>query len=312
MSDEIKEGAPETTPAEIEAPADYREYDHWRRTGELPKKEDQAPPAAAEETPPAKSVPQSGAEETQPAEEEEEPEPGKPGRGGSRQRKIDRLTRDNEWLKAQLAAVNQAKLTHAPPEAEPPKPAEPPGKPKLHDFPTLEAYQEALTDWKLDQREAQKKAEAIQAEARTAEEKLQTEWSSKTEAARGNHPDYDEVVQATPYPVGPGVMPARQALLEDEAGAEILYHLATHPDELQRIAQMQPVSAIREIGKLSAMFAQTSTAGNPKPKVSGAPKPPPPLSRPSPGSTKRDIHDEHFARTDFSGWEKERVRQLKG
>jgi hypothetical protein len=184
----------------------------------------------------------------------------------------------------------------------------------LHDFPTLEAYQEALTDWKIDQRDAQRKAEAIQTEARTAEQKLQTEWSTRTEAARTQLPDYDEVIQSTPYPVGPGVLPARQAMLEDEAGPQILYYLGTHPDELQKIAQMQPVSAIREIGRLSAMFAQqpSPTAGKPKPRVSGAPPPPAPLSRPTAGSVAKNIYDEDFARSDFRAWEKERLRQLKG
>jgi hypothetical protein len=311
MSEEVKpstEAAPETTP-EIEAPADYREYVKWRATGEAPAK-DEAPPAAAVETPPAKTEPQSGAEEVQQPEEADEDEAVRPGRGGSRQRKIDRLTRENELLKQQLAAVPQPKPAQAPPPAEPPKPAEL-GKPKLHDFATLEQYQEALTDWKLDQREAQRRAEAAQAEARTAEEKLQTEWNSRQQASRTAHADYDEVIQSVSAPNGPGVLAARQAMLEDDAGAEILYHLATHPEELQRIAALQPVAAIREIGRLSATLAPSSAAGKDKPKVSGAPKPPPPLSRPSGQGIRNDVHDEKLA-TDYKAWSRVREAQLKG
>ncbi|PWT71031.1 MAG: hypothetical protein C5B60_11435 [Chloroflexi bacterium] len=312
----------ESEPAEMEAPTDFREYVRWRQTGEQPKKSEETEPAAAAEKPPAKTEPQSGAEETQQAEEtEEEPEAGKPGRGGSRQRRIDRLTRENEswkqqneYLRQQLATAQQPRppqpAAQAPPT--PPKPAEAPGKPKLQDFQTLEAYQEALTDWKLDQREAQRKAEAEMAAARDAEQKLQTAWSSSETTARTAHPDYDEVIQSVAAPAGPGVLAARQAMLEDEAGAEILYYLGTHSEELQRIAAMQPVSAIREIGKLSAMLAPSPAAERSKPRtVSSAPRPPAPLSRPSGQTTKPDVLDEDFARRDFKAWSAARIAQIK-
>jgi hypothetical protein len=218
------------------------------------------------------------------------------------------LTRENELLKQQLAS------TQPKPAPEPPKLPEPPGKPKLHDFPTLEAYQEALTDWKLDQREGQKRAEAAQAEARSAEEKIQAGWSQSEDSARTAHTDYDELIQSVKAPEGPGVMAARQAMLEDDAGAEILYHLATHPDEMKRIAALSPVSAVREIGRLSATIAPPSSAAgiNPKQKLSGAPRPPAPLSRPSAGTTKKDILDDDFARNDYRGWSKVREAQVKG
>ena len=311
---------------EIEAPADYREYVRWRQTGEMPKQEETQPAAAeTKEVPPAKTEPPSGAEEIAAAEEaEEEPEqPGKPGRGSSRQRKIDRLTRENQtfksevdYLRQQLAAAQQSRTPQpaAPvPQPAPAKPAEAPGKPKLQDFQTLEAYQEALTDWKIDQREAQRRAEAQMAEARTAEQKLQAAWSSSESAARTAHADYDEVIQSVAAPAGPGVMAARQAMLEDEAGAEILYYLGTHPDELHRIAQLPQASAAREIGRLSAALSPSSpVADKPKPKiVSGAPRPPAPLSRPSGQTTRPDIYDEDFARRDFKAWTAERVAQIK-
>ena len=313
MSEEIKtESAPapatETAP---EAPTDFREYVKWRQSGELPK-EPEPTPAAAQEPEPAKSAPQSGAEDKPTAEDEEDVEPGKPGRGSSRVRKIDRLTRENEMLRQQLATA-QIKQQPAPVEAPKP-PVEPQGKPKLHDFPTLEAYQEALTDWKLDQREAQQKAKAREDEAKAAEEKLQTGFAKSQDSARTLHPDYDDVIQSVAIPQGPGVMAARQAMLEDDAGGEILYHLATHPEELERIAQMQPVSAIREIGRLSATLASppSPAAGTPKPKISSAPRPPAPLSRPSAGTSKKDIFDDDFAKTDYAGWSKVREAQLKG
>lgn len=306
MTDEVivpstTEGAP--APATDAPPDDYKAYVKWRKTGELPPREE--PPAAAEseETKQAKTGPQSGADETQQSEEEAEGSE-KPSRANGRVRKIDRLTRENEQLRAQLAATQQPAPQPAP--APPPKPAEPPGKPHLRDFKTLEEYQEALTDWKMDQREAARQTAA-------AAEKLQADWQSAETAARTAHPDYDEIIQSVRAPEGPGVPAMRQAMLEDEAGGEVLYHLATHPEELERIAAMQPISAVREIGKLAARLAPPSDAENkkPPPRVSSAPKPPPPLSRPSGQAVKDSIYDEETA-ADYTRWAKARIAQLKG
>ena len=318
MSEETTpQTAGSTETPEIEAPADFREFVKWRLAGEPPLEK---PPAAApvEDQAPAKIDPHSGAEE--PVEEEEpeeqpveataEAQAETKSRGGSRQRKIDRLTRENEMLRQQLVEAAKPRPAEKPPATAQPKPADAPGKPRLADFETLEAYQEALTDWKIDKREAKTRAEAVQAAARTEAEKIQTAWSSSEETARAVHPDYDEVLQSIPAPTGPGVQAARQALLEEEAGAEILYYLGTHLDELKRIAGLQPVAAVKAITRL----AITLTPGSPpqpngKPKVSSAPKPPEPLSRPA-GRGKDNIFDPNVA-ADFTRWERARLAQLK-
>lgn len=305
MADEVKQPEQvETSETPIEAvPTDFREYDHWRRTGELPQK---AEPATAA-TPQVKTEPQSGADDHQ-ADDDEETETGRQ-RPGSRQRKIDKLTRENEELRRQLAAAPK-------PAEEKPKeePAAPGDKPKLANYKTLEEYQEALTDWKLDQREKAKKEADAKATAEAAAKKLQTEWDSRQEAARAAHADYDEVLKSTAAPDGPGVQDARQAMLEDESGPEILYYLATHPDEMKRIAAMSPHSAVREIGRLSVMFNPPSgTAETPKPRAASAPKPAPPPTLSRPAKTASDsIHDEDLARTNYAKWERIRVQQLKG
>ena len=286
------------------APTDFREYAKWRATGELPEQEAQAP-AAAEE-PPAKTEPDPEPDDDQEAEEQKEEQQdadasaaGK-GRGGSRQRRIDRLTRENEELKRQIAGKAQ-------PQDKPSEPAAP-GKPKLEDFQTLEQYQEALTDWKLDQREQQRK----DAEARTAAEeavrKEQETWAKREKAARKAHDDYDDLMETVQIPAGPGVLAARQAMLEDEHGAEMLYYLAKHPAELERIAGLSPASAILAIGKLSASL--TPATENGKPRITGAPKPPPPSGRPT--RTVSDSVDDPAVQNDFKRWAKAREAQIRG
>lgn len=288
------------------APEPFREYVKWRNTGVLPEEPEQpTQPAAAEETPQAKTEPQSGADETQTdegeQEEHEEPE-GTGRRGGSRQRKIDKLTRENELLKQQLAARAQ-------PPAETPKPQPPPGKPRLETFETLEDYQEALTDWNITQREQKRAAEAEAKAQQEAQQKIQTEWDSKKSHARKIHRDFDDVIDSVPAPVGPGVADATQAMLEDEAGAEILYYLATHPEDIKRIAAMNPNAAVREIGRLSAMLSPSTGTANGKQKFSSAPKPPPPNTRPAKPTS--DSIDDPAVANDFRKWSKLRRAQLE-
>jgi hypothetical protein len=305
MPDEVNEQGPEAS-TEGAAPTDFREYAKWRATGELPEEKAQAP-AAAEE-PPAKTEPDS---ETDPQEAEDDDadkqedgdnQPAR-GKGGSRARRIDRLTRENEELKRQLAGAQ------APPKPQD-KPSEPAstGKPKLEDFQTLEAYQEALTDWKFDQREQQRKDADARAAADAAIRKEQETWQGKEKAARKAHSDYDDLIDTVTIPAGPGVLAARQAMLEDENGAEMLYFLARHPAELERIAGLSPASAVLAIGKLSATL--TPATDNGKPRITGAPKPPPPSGRPT--RTVSDSVDDPAVQRDFTRWAKARETQIKG
>ena len=294
-------------------PTDFREYNRWRTTGELPSRQGEKPaasaaaeeraPATGEPEPPAKTAPDS-----EPDDSQENGEPQEPPRPGSRQRKIDKLTRENAELLKRLEALEQ-KASPAP--APTPAPPAATGRPDLKDFTTLEEYTEALTEWKLDQREERRKADEQKRAAETAAQALQDSWSAKQQAAAQVHPDYDELMEATAIPVGPGVLAARQALLEEDHGAEILYWLASRPAELKRIAALTPARAILEIGKLAASLTAPASPETSRPKVSSAPRPPSPISHGTVKTT-RDIHDENFARSDFRAWEKERVRQLKG
>ena len=302
MADEATPSTQGTeAPTQSEAPTDFREYAAWRATGELPQKvEKPEAPAAAEETPPAKTEPDSEPDEDQEQEETAETKP-----GSRRSRKIERLIRENAELAMRIAQLAQK------PAAEEPKQATPQaeGKPKLEDFQTLEEFQEALTDWKLDQREKTKaEADAKRAHDDAARAAFE-EWAKREKAAKRAHDDYEDVLDTVTIPDGPGVQAARQAMLESEHGAEILYHLAKHPAELKRIAALSPVSAVREVGKLEAALAKPSAPENGTPKITGAPKPPPPTGRPS--KTTTDSLDDPEVVKDYAKWEKLRMAQLQ-
>lgn len=309
--------AEETSPQGSESPStppnsatgnptgDFREYVQWRKSGDPPpetaEKQPEEPASAPDAPPAAETAPEPGPEESQETEEEEDQAKGKEGAPAhnSRQRKIQKLAKENEELRAQLAAATQPK------PSEPKKPEEPPGKPKLENFESLEQYQEALTDWRIDQRDAKRRAEEQQREQQKATEKLSGEWASRQQAARKAHPDYDDAIEAIAAPDGPGVFAARQAMLEDEAGAEILYWLAKHPDELKRIAALQPIAAVREVGRLSATLTRSSEPANGK-RITAAPKPPPGATRPAKASSD-SIFDPAVA-ADFKRWVRARAQ----
>jgi hypothetical protein len=97
-------------------------------------------------------------------------------------------------------------------------------------------------------------------------------------------------------------------LLEEENGAEILYHLGKHPKELERIAGLPPASAAAAIGKLAVSLSPPASE-NGKPKLSGAPKPPPPSGRP--GKIMSDDPNDPEVQKDFPRWAKAREAQLR-
>jgi len=317
MSEDVEGQKPEPSPSEdTVSPEDFREYEAWRKTGELPSKK---PPAAAEKAiPPAKTEPEPGPEkpsepEEQEEDEEESKDTGERKRPGSRQRRIDKLTRELDELRRVIAGQQQPAPAARPPEKPQPQPVE--GKPKLEDFETLEAYQEALTDFKIDQRERARQQEAQRQAVAQYEERLQADWATREKAAKRAHPDYLETIESVEMPKGPIVADLRQAILEEEQGAEILYWLAKNPAEIKRIAALSPHSAVREIGKIAARLPNgipsTPSTGSdpPKKQVTSATRPPAAVTR-SAGSPSEDINDPEV-QSDYTRWERLRMAQLR-
>jgi len=298
------------TVTQSEAPTDFREYTAWRATGELPEKTE-TPPVTEDGARKTAETPDPKTETAPDSEPDDNQETGESETDETPRKKRDSKDRKISYLERELTAARE-RLAQQPAAVEPGlKPTEPaPGKPKLEDFQTLEEYQESLTDWKLDQRE-KTRAEAEAKHARDVAEREAFEtWAKREKAAKKAHEDYEDVMEATTIPDGPGVQAARLAMLESESGAEILYHLAKQPAELKRIAALSPVSAVREIGKLEAALTKSSSAPeNGTPRITGAPKPPPPTGRPS--KTSSDTPEEAAKRGDFRAYAKLRALERR-
>ncbi len=194
-----------------------------------------------------------------------------PKRKGGWQRKIERAEREIETLKAQLAAkpavTEPNKAETKPVAAELPKFDES-TKPRLEGFGSLEEFSEALTDWKLSQRDFNLAQDQVKAKAQTEYETAIARWNQRQADAKQEHSDYDDVLASVN---DVKLTPAHQKILVDsDLGAELAYQLAQDPKELKKFASLEPLAAARFLGKLEAGF---ETPSEPITKTSNAPRP---------------------------------------
>jgi hypothetical protein len=228
-------------------------FQEWAKLPESDVVTSEAEIDTASKTPPASEP------ETKPA-EETEPELPK-----GLKKRFSELTGQIRDLKAQLAKPAAPEVK--PGVATPPEPAKVPetGKPVAANFTTYEEYVEALTDWKLEQRDALRIAvDAKASQAQTVK--------TQVEAARLAHPDYDDVV-TNEIPISVAMA---EVLVGMAVGAEVAYYLGSNPTEAARIAKLSPARAGAALAKIEAALEGPSSA-TPKPKaaaLSRAPAPP--------------------------------------
>jgi hypothetical protein len=146
------------------------------------------------------------------------------------------------------------------------KPEIPQGKPKIEDFNDYADYTDALTDWKVDQKLAQR-------EEKLNEEKTQKVYESETsrlkdrvqetiEAGESKYDDFQDVVSNSKANISEV---ANRAILESDISHELYYHLAKNQDEAKRISELSPYAQAKEIGKLEDKLSKTKPTLTKKP-----------------------------------------------
>jgi hypothetical protein len=144
-------------------------------------------------------------------------------------------------------------------------------------------------DWKLEQRLAER--EARQAEAahkRLLEEeeyRQKVAYYERADAFRASTEDFDEVVGAIADMKVPDYIV--KAMQGSEYGPQLAYMLAQKPQELHRIARLNPYAAVLELGRLEARFASNSSGSASPVTPSKAPEPIRPVGGGGRTSTKR-------------------------
>jgi hypothetical protein len=188
---------------------------------------------------------------------------GKKGDESGVQKRIDELTAEKYELRGRLAQleklVKEKEAAAQPkpeekveePKVEKPKPVEAKPKPKQSDFAESEDplgdYLDALSDFKAEQNKAVLKAEIDQLKQQLADKDANNavevekqaraqDWNGRLEEAAKRYPDWETVAKAASDPEQCPVSAASvDAVVEHEKGPDIMYYLATHPDEAKAL-----------------------------------------------------------------------------
>lgn len=155
-----------------------------------------------------------------------------------------------------LKAYRETLERFAPPQ-QPKTEAEASGRPTQAQFENVDDYVEAMADWKMGQREqtAQQAQQAKQEQAMAV--KTENFYSEAQKIHGFDRELFDEL---------PLTRHIAEALIDSDAPAKLMAHMAAHPDEVARIAGLSPARQAAEIGKLETRLASV-------PRVSSAPEP---------------------------------------
>ncbi len=178
---------------------------------------------------------------------------------------------------------------------EPPKAN---SKPDPAQFTDMAEYSTALEDWTREQTRQQ-----IEQENRTRAEteraaKVASDWASRIAKTKESVSDFDEVVGGSTAVVSDQV---RDAIIESDVGPQVLYHLALHPEDADKMRDMTVAAALRYLGKIEARLEQAPEPGKQEPakpvvKPSAAPTPISPIKG---GSTPDNTDGENLSFAEY-------------
>ena len=251
-------------------PADIGEYNKFVKDGGLAHNEKILKRDAATEAARAEGIlPEEGEQEHKPRNPFQRRVTGLQRKIGERDQKIRDL---EERLKATAAtepngaAAAPAKREAAEPAAEKPRvngEAKTPPKPKEDDFKTYGDYIEALTDWKterkLEEADAKRAAKAAEHAEADKGKAITDAHNARVDEAKTRYPEWDKAFKGLKD--DSFTDPMVVFIFESEAGPDVTYYLATHREELARIAGLSPIRQAAALGVIERKFAAEEDAG---------------------------------------------------
>jgi hypothetical protein len=250
--------------------------------GPAVEEEVEKPAEKEEEQPPVKTAEEKVAEEKASADEKK----------SRLDKRIDKLTWEREEEKRRREASDariaelEAKLAEKPKIEEKVEKVvvKPLPKPKLDDFDTTEAYNEAVTDWKIAGMRAEVAAEAeakaqkrvddaLAAETKKREdaeqavelEQQQQRFNAQRVKAIERYPDFEETLEANKKMPLTGVM--AQNIMTSDVSHDMTYYLWKHPEEATRLVALgETPAAIREMGRFEGLIRATIQDDEPEPE----------------------------------------------
>ena len=149
-------------------------------------------------------------------------------------RRAEKAEREAQRLREQIA---------------PPKQEEVPKKPNKADFKTDEDYQEAMVNFRVDEKMRENEERQRQQAQADRQREVIVEAQGRIASAKELVPDFAEVVEAADVPVPPNIAGYMQ---ESEMFAELGYHFAKNPEVLENLAKLSPAKQLVAIGKIES------------------------------------------------------------
>ena len=168
----------------------------------------------------------------------------------------DRMKRKNQYLQSEILRLQE--------QASKPAAAEPDKAPREEDyngdwgkFIAASAAYEAAKAVK-DTLTADKKT-ANESKVAELRSEVLADFEERTEAFKAKATDFDAVVSGFVDKGGKFSDAVRELVMESDVGPQLAYHLAKHPSIANKINNLPPLQAAKEIARLEDTLSQTST-----------------------------------------------------
>lgn len=154
--------------------------------------------------------------------------------------KADAKERENEELRERIKRLE----TTAPQ-------IEATDRPKRTAFSSQEDYEDALIDWKAEQKIAQREEQQRQAKMQSKMAEIDSNYEKRIKEAKDKYDDFIDVVSKASINVPPY---AALAIKKNKNGADITYYLSKHQKEAQQIFEMDADDCIAQLLELGKEF----------------------------------------------------------
>jgi hypothetical protein len=244
-------------------------------------------------------------EETEGEEETEKEKPKKKNKGFKK--RIDKLSKqlsakDQEINYLKQLALDKSSARENPIEAPKKSETKLELKPLAEKFDTHDEYLEALTEWKIEQRETDRETKKREVELKTQQQSQVQSFQAKVKDFAKSTEDFNDVVsEVDDIALTAGL---QEVLISSEVGPELMYELAKNRKELERINALGPLAAAREIGKIEARLSKSQSPSK-EAKQTKAPQPISPVG--NKGSGKAAKNPDNMSFSEYKIWRESRA-----
>lgn len=207
------------------------------------------------------------------------------------EKRLSKERKKREEIRREADVLRKLALQRAEAEAPrqpPPEAQKPQGEPTREQFGSYEEFMEARAAWRgekaADARIKQDREERDRQRQAEEQKKAGEDFRKRVKETAKDLPDFDEVLSNITAE-SPVSHVAAEPIANSDNPGKLLYHLATHPEEAERIASLPLGQQAREVWKLE----QKLSAAAPATKPSAAPEPIKPVGgRATPGDEMPD------------------------